>query len=440
MTAGPQAPPRPVWRRWLDLPIVRSIGGVGGAAGLSQLAALAVAPILARLYSADAFGQFGVITAYCNIAAALLLFGLNDAILAADDEAAADRLLSAGLKISAVALLPAAIVSAVAIEAGFFGLGPLPLAALIVIVPLLFCLILSSLLQASLARRLRFRPLAAGYIAMGWSRAIGQLAGGALGAAYGGLAGGELAGRAIACRTMARGLGTRWRDIVAIPRREWAATVRRYRHFPIQRTPSTLLSSIAVGMPVLMVTSLFGTGSGGQFALMLTMLMGPVAIVQRAVGDTFVGHFGKQYRQDRIAGRAFAIRASVLALAGGAIAGAILWFIGEWMFVLIFGPKWQVAGQMAALCAPWVALMLPVAALSQILIVTHRPGLKLLFDIAFVGGLVALQFAYRGATAGDDALPFVRNLSVVCAAAYALYIPLIAFALWHPGRVADHSE
>ncbi|MCW5646677.1 MAG: oligosaccharide flippase family protein, partial [Sphingopyxis sp.] len=225
MTSGPQATGRSFLRRWLDRPVLRSIGGVGAAAGLSQLAAIAVAPILARLYSAESFGQFGVALAYCNIAAALLLFGLNDAILAAVDEGAADRLLSAGLKISAAALLPAAGLSALAIEKGYFGLGPLPIAALLMIVPLLFCLVLSSLLQASLARRLHFRPLAAGYIAMGWSRAAGQLAGGALGAAYGGLAGGELIGRGVACRTMARGLAINWREIWAIPRREWTATV-----------------------------------------------------------------------------------------------------------------------------------------------------------------------------------------------------------------------
>jgi hypothetical protein len=114
----------------------------------------------------------------------------------------------------------------------------------------------------------------------------------------------------------------------------------------------------------------------------------------------------------------------------------VLWLSGEWLFVLIFGPDWQVAGRMAALCAPWIALMLPVAALSQILIVTHRPGLKLLFDVAFVGGLAILQFLYQATARGDDALPFVRDLSLVCAAAYAFYIPLIAFALWRPGSVA----
>jgi O-antigen/teichoic acid export membrane protein len=234
---------------------------------------------------------------------------------------------------------------------------------------------------------------------------------------------------------MALGLETNWREILAIPRGQWTRTVRRYRHFPIQRTPSVLLSSLAVGMPVLMVTALFGAGPGGQFSLMLTMLMGPVAIVQRAIGDTFVGHFGRQYRRDREAGRRLAVRTGLLALAGGAVAGALLWLLGEAMFVLIFGPSWQVAGQMAALCAPWIALMLPVAALSQILIVTHRPGLKLLFDLAFVGGLAGLQFAYHASDRDGDALAFVRDLSLVCAAAYALYIPLIAFALRRPGRI-----
>lgn len=434
MTQPPPAS-RSAWRRWIDQPIVRSIGGVGGAAGISQLAAIAVAPLLARLYSAEAFGLFGIIVAYCNILAAVLLFGLNDAILAADDEAAADGLLSAGVKVAMLALVPAGVGSAFVIEQDFFGLGALPILALAAMLPILFILVLSSLLQAALSRQLRFRPLASSYVALGWSRAAAQLIGGALGAGYGGLIGGELAGRAIACRTMARGLATRGADILAIPRREWMALVRQYRHFPLQRTPSTVLSAIAVGMPVLMVTALFGAGAGGQFGLMLTMLMGPVAIVQRAVGDTFVGYFGQRYRNDPADGRRFAVRAGLLALMGSAAAGIALWLLGEWAFMLIFGEKWRIAGQMAALCAPWVALMLPVAALSQIIIVTHRPGLKLLFDIAFVGGLWALHAIYRAAAdGGGDALDFVRDLSLVCAAAYALYIPLIAFALWRPGR------
>jgi O-antigen/teichoic acid export membrane protein len=428
---APPSPAQSVWRQWLAQPMLRSIGGVGGAAALSQLAAIAAAPILARLYPSEVFGQFGVVVAYCNIAAALVLLGLNDAILAADDEPAADALLSAGLKIAGFALIPVGIVSAIAIEWGWFGLGPIPRMALFLILPLLLTLVVCSLLQASLARALLFRPLAASYIAMGWSRAAFQLVAGVIGTAYGGLTGGELAGRIVAAQTMRRGLGSNLRDVIAIPRSRWVAAIRKYRHFPIKRTPSTLLSAIAVGMPVLMVTSLYGAGPGGQFGLMLTMLMGPVAIVQRAVGDIFVGHFGQHYRRDRDAGRRFALRSAVLALAGGAAAGAGLWYLGEPVFVLIFGLQWQAAGQMASLCAPWIALMLPVAALSQILIVTHRPGLKLLFDVAFVGGLMMLQLHY--ARAGADVIAFVRDLSLVCAGAYALYVPLIAFALWRPG-------
>lgn len=422
-------------RRHLGHPLTRAIGGVGAATALSQIAAIAVTPLLARLYTVEAFGQFAAIVAYCNIAASLVLFGLNDAILSADDEESAECLLGAGLKIAVVSMIPVAGISAFIIDMGYFGLDSVSLGALFYVILFLLVLAFSSLFQASLARRLSFRALALGYVAVGWVRALSQLLLGAAGvSSHLGLVIGELLARMVACRVMVGEIFSNGRTVILIPRSKWIPVVRRYRHFPLQRMPSTVLSAVAVGMPVLMVASMFGAEQGGQFSLMLTMLMGPVAIVQRAVGDPFAAHFGHRFRQDLSDGKRFAVRAGVLALIGGALVGLALWSYGEFLFVLIFGGKWQPAGQMAELCALWVGFMLPVAALSQIIIVTHRPGLKLIFDTCFIAGLIMLQLYYPSGSADNDVFEFVGFLSLVCATAYAIFLPLIAFALVRPGK------
>lgn len=427
----------PAVRRILGGATFRAIGGIGGAAALSQLAALVAAPLLARLYPSEAFGQFGSLTAYCNIVSTFLLLGLSDAILAAHDETTVRELLGGALRISAALLVPATVLSAVAIENSWFGLGALPLSAVILIVPLMAFLVLASLFQASLVNLRRFRPLGMSYLAMGWSRALTQIAGGLAGAAFGGLALGEVTGRFIANVTMSRGLRESLSDSWRMPYARWRTAVIAYRRFPLNRTPSSLLSALAVGSPILMVNSLFGPSAAGQFSLMFTMVMGPVAIVQRAIGDVFTGQFGQVYRRERRAGQRYAAAFAVTLGMAGLAGAVVLQLAAPRLFAFVFGPQWLQAGRMAAASAPWLAVLLPAVPLSQILIITHRPELKLAFDFTYVltlAGLFLLALDGR-----FDALGFVVVLSWASAAVYALFFPLIAIALRRPGSVVSRN-
>lgn len=414
-------------------PILSAVGGVGAAAALSQLASILVAPLLSRLYPPEAFGQFGALLSFANIVSVLVLAGMNDAILAAHDDDAASTLLGAALKLLLALLVPAWLLSAAAIGMGWAGLSGLPTAASAVVTTLVAVLVLLSLLQAQLGRQLRFKPLALSYVTLGWSRAALQVAIGLATARYWGLAAGELFGRLLANAVMTRGLGghvaTAWR----IPLRDCMRSGWQYRRFPINRTPSMLISAIAVGAPVLMIADLYGAASAGQFSLMMTLLLAPLALLQRAAGDVFIGHFGQRYRSDR---RQAARLALVFAAALGilAVGSAILcWFAAAPFFRLFLGELWAPAGIMAALCAPWIGAMILVLPLSQILNVVHRPELKLVFDIVFAAMLGALYW-WSNQTSPSP-LEFVAWLSGLATACYLLFVPLIWIALRRPGAM-----
>lgn len=414
-------------------PILSAVGGVGVAAAVSQLAAILAAPILARLYPPEAFGQFGALLSFANIVSVLVLAGMNDAILAAHDDSTAIALLGAAFRLLTIFLFPAWLLSAAAIAMGWLGLSGLPIAASVLATALVAMLVLLSLLQAQLGRELKFKPLAISYVTLGWSRAAIQLSIGLVLARYWGLAVGELLGRLLANAAMTQGLRGQVAAAWRTPLRNCISTAWQYRRFPINRTPSMLISAIAVGAPVLMIADLHGAASAGQFSLMMTLLLAPLALLQRAVGDVFIGHFGQRYRSDR----RLAVRLALgfgMALGMVAIGSAmILWFAAAPFFRLFLGEPWALAGIMAALCAPWIAVMILVLPLSQILNVVHRPELKLVFDIVFAAMLGALY--WWSSQTSLSPLDFVAWLSGLATACYLLFVPLIWIALRRPGAV-----
>lgn len=411
---------------------MRAMSGVAGAALMSQAAALLVAPLLTRLYPASSYGQFSTLLAFANIASTVILLGLNDAILAARDQMVAARLLGVAVRLGAILLAPLAIFAALAITEGWSGMDSLPLSAILVIVPLVACLVLSSLLQAALVFERRFRPLASSYLAMGWARAAAQVAGGMAGLGYAGLAVGEAIGRFLSAAVMARGAGGLVQGALASERREAFAALSAYRAFPLRRMPSALVSAFAVSSPVLMINALHGAAAAGQFGLTVTILMGPVAIVQRAIGDVFTGEFGALYRSDRHAAGALAARFVIALVALSLIVATLLGLFAPVIFATFFGTGWTTAGLMAAACAPWIAVLIPTMVLSQILIVTHRPEFKLAFDLTYAAGLAGLYFWARDHDEGP--LAFVSTFAWLSAAVYLLLVPLIYAALKSPGQ------
>lgn len=423
-------PPR---RRLALHPTLLTIGGVGGAAAISQVATLAVSPILARLYPAEAFGGFGALLAFANIASTIMLFGLSDAILAAHVRKDADALFAAALRIGGLLLVPVAAVAWLAIGRDWFGLGILPALAIVPIVVLTAILALSSLMQALMVNAQAFRPMAQSYVGLGLARAAVQVAGGALRAAYGGLAAGEIAGRLAAILLMANKRGGELAAAARMDAGAIAATLSAYRHFPLQRTPSAVLGAMTIGSPILMVAHFYGAAPAGQYNLTFTAVMGPLALIQRAVGDVFTGQFGALMRTDRRAAVRYLLTIAS-ALAGLGLAAALfLRFLGEPAFTVLFGARWAVAGQMASIAALWVGAMIAVVPVSQALIVTHRPGFKFAFDIAYAAMLAALYWSLSHWPVGP--IGFVERLALVGVTANLILIPLIAAAVSRPGAM-----
>lgn len=430
-------------RRLLDaIPGMRGIGRsmmkVGGATVIAQAVGLAVIPILSRVFDETAFGTFGLFFNIVTLTGVVSTLGLHEAVLAPHRRADALALLGAGVAANTVMSLVIALVVFGLISGGAFGLGMLPLWSAGLVVPTLWLIGMSMILQIWTVRKQAVNALAAASLAQGIGRAGTQAALGlALGGGWLGLLAGEIVGRALAVGAMGR---RSWSDLKLAARmtpRRMVAAVARYRDFPLWRTPSHLANNLAATMPLFLMASVFAPPTVGQFAFMMMLVAAPIGLIFRAVGDVFLGEFGARFRRDPGSARRLLFQMMSVLAAVFVPAGLLLVVIGGPLFAFAFGDNWREAGLMASAYVPVLIGNLVVAPLGGALNVVRRPSYKLIVDIAGIA-LQAVGFAVArlmDLNAVDTAWMIFGGYG----AAYLVYFGLILFAVWRPGRPTPAS-
>ncbi|MDF1502344.1 oligosaccharide flippase family protein [Roseisolibacter sp. H3M3-2] len=369
--------------------VLRTIAGVGSAALAAQAIGFAASPLLSRLFAPDAFGRFGLLTALTNVLAVVALVGSNSAIFAAESHDEALALLRAGLTALALALLPCAAAALALIAFGWFGYGALePWHAALVGLHVAV-LGATTLLQPWLARRQRYRALARSHLTLGLLRPGGQVALGAARLGFPGLAFGEIAARAAVTASMAHAVADDLRDAWALTAAEVRAALRRRRHFVVFGTATNLANNVGTALPPVLVTMGYGVQAAGLFTLTSLVMTAPIGLVQKAVGDVFIGHFVERFAADRTAAVAFLLRVAAALFGVALLGGLVIVLAAEPLFALVFGESWRPAGALAARLVPLFVADFTVGTVSGVVGVANRPQWKLVFDALRVGGLAS---------------------------------------------------
>ncbi|ATQ41144.1 hypothetical protein CSW64_01320 [Caulobacter mirabilis] len=403
---------------------------VGGATVAAQLAALAVAPVLTRIYGPEHFGLFGVFLAVATTLAAIPPLGYNEAIIAAREDADADRLFAASLLGSVVLGLALSLVVWLVLTLGPAPVRILPAWTALLLAPTIVGMAATLCVQIFLAREHDWSTSSQMTLAQAGSRVTFQLGFGFLGVGAGLLLG-EACMRVLTPifalwkkrREVARRLlDQRWSDIVG--------AARRYGHFPLTRMPSSFLNNLGTLAAAPIISSSYGLAAAGVYTVMDQVLNVPLGFVNKTVGDVFVGHFSKLFHSDRAAAaRLFLLTGVGLALLALVPAG-VLWFAGPWLFKLVMGAQWEASGVLAVYMIPALAARFVVLPLSWVCSAANRPELKLIFDVVqLLSVVLVFVMASRAGVSFHDA---VVQLSIALAGAYALLLLLSVWAFFRP--------
>ncbi len=194
---------------------------------------------------------------------------------------------------------------------------------------------------------------------------------------------------------------------------------RRHSDFPRFRAPVMLINAVSQHLPTLVLAAYFGPAAAGFFALCKQALSMPTNLIGKSVADVYYPRITRAiHDQEPVA--AMLLKATTALALVGLIPFTAVAVLGPWMFSLVFGEQWQVAGEYAR----WLALAEYVVFISRPCVVAvpalSLQGRFLLFEI-FSTSLRVLAL-FGGAVVIGDALATVQAFA---AASIVIYLSLV---------------
>lgn len=138
-------------------------------------------------------------------------------------------------------------------------------------------------------------------------------------------------------------------------------------------TPQLLLNGASLSGIVLIIANSFGPVMAGYYALARTVLILPVSLIGKAVGDVFYKTTSTLYQTGQKSQIWSRLVAATMALAAlGIVPLVIIWLWGPVLFQFVFGQQWREAGELAGIISVWLFFVLINAPSLKVMIVFKK--------------------------------------------------------------------
>jgi O-antigen/teichoic acid export membrane protein len=406
--------------------VARSMVMVGGAAAIGQGAMVVAAPVLSRLYDPQAFGLLSVYAALLSVLTVLASLRFDFAIPIAESPDDALHLLG----LSIVLAFAASVVVGLGLLlwgtslAGAMG-APALAPLLLLLPPALFVAAVAQALSGWAVYHRSFGALGRMRASQGVAQAVGQTLLGLIHAGPLGLVLGDLGGRMVGMEQLLRSLLAALRS-TQLSRTAMVLCARANWGFARVMTAASLVSTLSLQVPFLLIPVFFGLGSSGQYFLAYRVLVLPATLVGAAVSQVFFGEAAHR-RGDSTNLHDLAFNVTISLFVFSIPTYSIIAVSGSALFETVFGQEWELAGRYAQIMAPWLIVWSVASPISSLLLVGRRERESLAFTAA--------EFGLRAGALGIGAA--VGSLTVGIVALVATSVLLNISALWRFLRVAS---
>ena len=360
------------------------ISGLGTAQALLVL----TTPIISRLYDPASFGTYGLFMGVSSVIGVVVAFRYELAIVLpkGEDEARGvavvallGTLLVTACVVLMVALWKEKIVSVLGAGGTSGWLWWLP-------VSLLF----TGLWQVGTywcVRQGRFGLVSKVQVFRALGMIIIQLANGVRGLGSAGLVSGWVAGQGIAGCLLGRQVFQGSSRSLVRPPKPQALTrlARSYVDFPLFSAPQGLVAAVSQYLPAFILAGFFGATAVGLFTMAEKALHLPIQLAGQAVQQVFLRRASE--RSTSAANLSRLYRKVTLGLLGmGSIPFGLVMAFGPYLFSVILGSQWRIAGQYGQWLSIWLLTQFAMAPTAAVLIVVRKQRFLLLQNVL---GLVA---------------------------------------------------
>ncbi|MCX7513949.1 lipopolysaccharide biosynthesis protein [Frateuria hangzhouensis] len=336
-------------------PFSRNVLAVTSGTAAAQVVTMVFAPVVARQYGPAAFGVLGVFMAALGVLApvASLTYPIAMVLPRSDADAKGIAKLSLLIALVVAGVLMLAFGLAGDALANLLGLGTIR--GYLMLLPL--AVFLSAWMQVAEQWRIRkkqFKTTARVAVLQSVLINTGKVG---IGSFH------PFASVLVVLATLANGLyalmlgvgmrATLAADADEAPRRSLAQLARAHYDFPLYRAPQVCLNAASQSLPVLMLASFFGPAAAGFYALGRTVMSVPIRLIGKSVGDVFYPRFTEAAHQGQPLD-SLILKATGFLAAAGLVPFAAVVALGPWLFALVFGQDWRVAGEYARWLAIWL--------------------------------------------------------------------------------------
>lgn len=148
---------------------------------------------------------------------------------------------------------------------------------------------------------------------------------------------------------------------------DWQSLKRvayRYRYFPIYQMPGSLLNAASTSVMVLMLALYFEKEYIGYFSMTISLLYFPVQLAGAAMSKVFYKKASLPSSENQ--SHQLLMQLLRFTFAAGLLMTILLVGIGEELFTFVLGDRWLVSAQYAVILAPCIWIMLCFSPLSVI--------------------------------------------------------------------------
>ncbi|MBF0208468.1 MAG: oligosaccharide flippase family protein [Oligoflexia bacterium] len=395
---------------------------------LAQILTLAVTPILTRLYTLDAFGVLAVLLAIVSILAPGVGGRYEAAIVIV--ASIKDRKSLFVVSMWLVFLLSSIFLLAILISQESIAslIGASALGEWLLVAPfMLFLIGFVAILKA-------FSNAGEDYSLIARSAILQNLIVGVLGIAFGyfdlvenGLVLSSIGGLIVVCAYMVSRVNKLNKFDMRL-RGNDLNVAWKYRDFPLFNAPSSILNGAMTSLPVFFLAKYFTEAIVGQYALLIRMGTAPLSLIAESVSQINLKKIATLINEQRDPLPLF-LKTTLVLFAIGVVPGSVICVFGPELFVLVFGPKWRMAGELLAILMPSLVVQFVVSTLSMSVVATGRLRLQAVWQ--FISLIVTSVVFYYAALRGDI-FDFFRMFMVKDMSLYILYYTMLLFAIKFP--------
>lgn len=399
-------------------PTLRHIATLASGTAIAQMIALGASMITARLFTPETFGQFAIYGSIVSIVATIASLRMDLTIVLPDSDDSARRIAKIGT-VSNVCFAAGASLAAFLLHDLIVDIyGSRELAIWMPLVGLsIFFLAQVTVLQYWFNRKKDYRTISRNRIQQMAGSSGGQVAAGLTGfTTLPGLIIGTAIGPAFAFLNLRR----KSQELLApIPADTPSSLdlLRRYKKMPLLNLPNALIDGIRLnGIPLMI--GLVALDSVGQFSRAWSILQVPIGLMNGAISQVFFQKLttvkpGGMYPLVK----ATMIRAILISI----VPFGLIYLVSPWFFLLVFGPQWDLSGEIARALTPWLAMQLVTSPISTLFVVTENQIWLLGFSIVFAAAPLSLLYF--------SPLPLVTTLTIVGGVMALLLVGLLGMAL-----------